>query len=830
MSKYPDMPAEGRTDTLMATAPNMAGTVLAAALDYAAKGWPVFPCRADNKRPHLEHGFKDASIDPDTIRAWWRRWPDAMVAAPTGPTIGAWVLDVDDPATFETAAAGMGLSIPETRRCATGKGYHAHFAWDGGSPVRNAQQSAKGWPFPSLPGAEVRGDGGYVILPPSRHPSGRHYAWSGNTEPSTPPAELLAIVRKVEKPAPQPAQRTETSSGRQMPSSDHPYAVAALRAECAAIRAAPAGAQESTLNAAALKIGSLVGGNALSFETAAGQLVAAGLSLSSVNAHDPWTPQTVAAKVDRALRGGMATPRAIPEGNARSASNNRSAANGLPPNDAWANPKPLPDALLPVPVFDPVLLPDAFRPWIADIAERMQVPGEFVAVPAMVAAGSVIGNRLGICPERRSDWRVVPNVWGLVIGRPGAMKSPCISQALAPLSAMEGKARHEHGEMMKAWDAGEVERELRADARKKTARAALSKNPNASLPELGVIDAEPPRLRRYVANDTSYQALGELLIDNPTGMLLYRDELVSLLRALDRDDASEARGFYLTGADGVAGYTFDRILRGKNLHIPAVTVAMLGSAQPGTIRAYAAAAIRGGRGDDGMIQRFGMLVWPDLSPDWQANDRWPDAEARATATRAFERLDSLTAQDVDAECDRFDTEARRPFLRFNEDAQAIFSDWRQEYETRLRSGERHPALESHVAKYRKLIPSLALIHHLVDGGTGPVGEAAILSALAWSEFLEAHAERFYAAASNGAVEGAATILRHIRRGTLGERFTARDVHKRDWSGLTEREKVGDALEVLEEHGFIRAVEQPDGERGRGRPSAIYVVNPKGLRR
>ncbi len=497
------------------------------------------------------------------------------------------------------------------------------------------------------------------------------------------------------------------------------------------------------------------------------------------------------------------------------------------PNENWPDPTPLPIGLLPVPVFDRELLPHAVGRWVADIAERMQVPGEFVAVPAMVAAGATIGNRLGIRPMRYDDWRVVPNVWGCIIGRPGTMKSPAVGQALAPLEAIQARAREEYGAAMKAWEAGAIERELRADAVKAAARTALKNNPNASLSNLDANQPEAPTLRRHIANDTSYQALGELLIENQRGLLVHRDELVSLLRALDRDDASEARGFYLTGADGVAAYTFDRIVRGKNIHIPTVTISMLGSAQPGTIRDYASAAIRGGRSDDGLIQRFGMLVWPDQQSAWRQNDRWPDGEARTAARDAFERLNRLAPLDIGASCDRLDLEGRHPFLNFDEEAQVLFSDWRQGYEVRLRSGDRHPALESHVAKYRKLIPSLALIHHLVDGGTGPVRKAALLSALAWSEFLEAHAERFYTAASNSVADGAATILRHIRRGALSERFSAREVHRREWTNLADRERVGNALDMLSEHGFVREIEAPTSVRG-GRPTTHYLVNPKAL--
>ena len=77
-----------------------------------------------------------------------------------------------------------------------------------------------------------------------------------------------------------------------------------------------------------------------------------------------------------------------------------------------------------------------------------------------------------------------------------------------------------------------------------------------------------------------------------------------------------------------------------------------------------------------------------------------------------------------------------PYLRFGLDANDRFVDWRTDLEKRLRSGDLHPALESHLAKYRKLVPALALICHLVDGGTRFVGLSALERALAWAKYLE----------------------------------------------------------------------------------------------
>ena len=143
-------------------------------------------------------------------------------------------------------------------------------------------------------------------------------------------------------------------------------------------------------------------------------------------------------------------------------------------------------------------------------------------------------------------------------------------------------------------------------------------------------EEEPPTLRRYISNDPTPAALGQLLIENPNGLLVYRDEIVSLLQSFEREDNAEGRGFYLTGWNGTNSYTFDRIVRGMNLHIPAVCVSMLGSTQPGKISRYLSAAVRGGSFDDGFIQRFGLMVWPDVSAECARDHRrWSRFSSKA---------------------------------------------------------------------------------------------------------------------------------------------------------------------------------------------------------
>ena len=117
-------------------------------------------------------------------------------------------------------------------------------------------------------------------------------------------------------------------------------------------------------------------------------------------------------------------------------------------------------------------------------------------------------------------------------------------------------------------------------------------------------------------------------------------------------------------------------------------------------------------------------------------------------------------------------------------------------------------LLSHLAKYRSPMPSLALILHLIDsvdaGVGGPVSGVAAERAAAWCRYLEAHARRLYATVTARVRVAAALLASRIARGRLAGPFTAREVYRNDWTGLTEPRVVGEALECLRELGWIRA--------------------------
>ncbi|RMH15042.1 MAG: DNA primase [Gemmatimonadetes bacterium] len=163
-----------------------------AALAYARAGWRVFPVRARGKRPLTPHGHHDATTDAGAIRDWWTRWPRANVGLPV--PAGIVVLDLDSAEALQRLKA-RDLDLPSTVRATTGRGVHLWYR-TGKAAVRNR--------VGLFDGVDVRAAGGYVVVPPSVHPSGSVYRWDvalDGAAISECPGWLLARVTQKASPA-----------------------------------------------------------------------------------------------------------------------------------------------------------------------------------------------------------------------------------------------------------------------------------------------------------------------------------------------------------------------------------------------------------------------------------------------------------------------------------------------------------------------------------------------------------------------------------------------------------------------------------------------------
>jgi putative DNA primase/helicase len=489
--------------------------------------------------------------------------------------------------------------------------------------------------------------------------------------------------------------------------------------------------------------------------------------------------------------------------------------------DSWPEPIPLEPALPPVQPLPLEYLPRALRPLIQDTAERMQVPADYPAANTIVALGGCVNRRAIIQPKREDfSWKVVPKLWGGIVGPPGFLKSPVTRAVTSPVVHIEEIWCEEHRLAAEDYEVAMEQAELRDQAWKEQCKQAFKKNADPPLrPDKSLVR---PTEKRLLLMHATFEKLHEILSENPAGVMILRDELTGWFADLEKPGRESERAFYLQAWNGDSGFTVDRIGRGS-VHVPFVCVSLLGNIQPARLRTYLADTLAGGPSDDGLLQRFQILVWPDAPPDWKLVDRPPNGEAIATAERVFSVLANLPADSPIS-------------MRFADDAQALFYAWLEELEHRVRGDSLPPVLVSHLAKYRSLMPSLAGLFELADlvAAGGEVSEQVLISlehtqqAAAFCDYLESHAKRVYSCTLSPERSAAIALLGHLKKGTLPETFTTRQVYQKGWSSLDTPEDARRALGVLERHLWIERADTQPMPVG-GRPTEAWVCNPRMVR-
>jgi 5S rRNA maturation endonuclease (ribonuclease M5) len=476
----------------------------------------------------------------------------------------------------------------------------------------------------------------------------------------------------------------------------------------------------------------------------------------------------------------------------------------------WPEPQPLDASLPPVIPFSFALLPEVFRDFVEDSSERMQVPPDFIAAPLVAALSGAAGRRVQIQPkEFDTGWIVIPNTWGGAIGPSGVLKSPTQNLAVSPLTRIDRGLRKEYKSRAQEYAQTKLRIEALTQAWREMVKTAAKKgDPEPPPPEL---PEEPPPLQRLVANDCTPEALHQRLSENPAGLVYLRDELSGFLEELEKPGRENARAFFLEAWNGYGDFTIDRIIRGTvTAEDPCVTI--IGGLTPARLRFYLADVLADKAANDGLLQRFQLLVWPDILADWELVDRVPRAGALDAVKAVFQRIVALDP-----------AEPRE--LRFSPEAQELFNAWLTQLEHRIRSSEDHPALVSHLSKYRSLMPSLAGLFALVEDEIAiEIPLAAARLAAAWCVYLESHARRVYSCIVPPARQAAADLAQKLLAGKLGKTtFRVRDVYFKGWAGLDSPERARAALAVLVDADWIRAA--PETERP-GRPAEEFVLNPR----
>lgn len=285
---------------------------LEATLAYAQRGWRVFPlhgivngactcgrsdCSSAGKHPLVRRGLYEATTESDQIVSWWRRWRSANVGIATGAESGIAVIDIDLPSALESLDRLGAVELPATLTGLTGGGglhliYRCTDDTLGNSAGRLPGVDGE------LPGIDLRGNGGYIVGPPSVHRSGGSYEWlDASRDLSSAPGWLKQPERSY-------VELGDVASV-DFDGDGTPYGLAVFGDELGRVRAAQVGTRNHQLNRSGFAIARLVAGGELLETPARSALLGVALA---IGLDEPESRQTI----DSAFDAGLRQPRVAP--------------------------------------------------------------------------------------------------------------------------------------------------------------------------------------------------------------------------------------------------------------------------------------------------------------------------------------------------------------------------------------------------------------------------------------------------------------------------------------------------------------------------------------
>ncbi|WP_180080735.1 MULTISPECIES: YfjI family protein [unclassified Acinetobacter] len=534
----------------------------------------------------------------------------------------------------------------------------------------------------------------------------------------------------------------------------------------------------------------------------------------------------------------------------------------------WKEPQPIRAELLPVKKITKSMLPMDLADYVFDEAERAdKMPVDFVAVTLLSSLGSVLGTKVTIKPKPLGDWRVMSNLWSAIVGTPSMKKSPAYEAGLRPISQLIDKEKETSKSKDFDMEIDKIEinhnfncsndelvikmraEKLSAEQELKELKKELTKIKDEIEREELFLKIAKQELRieankknevankedipekRYKTDDTTIEALSDLEVNNPNGILVFRDELVGLFAFLEKDGGL-CKPFFLEGWNGTGSYQVDRIGRGPQF-IPNHCLTVMGGIQPDKLIKYLEPAIKG-LGNDGLIQRFQLIVYPDVE-SWEYVDRIPNKDARNAVYSIFESMDELNEVSLhDIGAYTSDNYNKKPYFVFSDEAQNIFREWMTLLHKEKIPREEHPIIQEHLSKYPKLLAGLALLFHVIDGinlgSVGGVSKSAIEMAIEWCEYLESHARRIYGLVLHSSNFRASTLANKLKKLPESDKwrtdgFSARELFRKNWKSLTDMQNIYEAVDILNDACWVHVEEIEATVKG-GRPTKRYWINPK----
>ncbi|SLM31040.1 hypothetical protein MTBBW1_2620004 [Desulfamplus magnetovallimortis] len=519
--------------------------------------------------------------------------------------------------------------------------------------------------------------------------------------------------------------------------------------------------------------------------------------------------------------------------------------------EEWPEPLEIKQSLLPVMELPDKAIPVPFKAWIKDIAYRWAVPKDFPFIAAILTTGSIIGTGCRVRPKQKDDWEVVPNTWGGVIAPPSKKKTPVLSEIVnKSIGKLQKKADKEFEKENKSYEAEKfildtrikfkkkeieecIKNEIKAEVKDAENKPDGSKKENSAktlnelrqeLNDLEECKVGAPKQKIYKVNACTMEKFAELCGENPKGLMYFADELIKIFLNWERDEkeGKATKAFFMESHEGKQPYTDAKIGRGV-ISAKYICSTVIGGIQPEKIFRFLRASMLEGD-NDGSVQRLQMMVYPDVIP-WKYVDEYPNSEARI---KFYEIIETLSEMDFEFYGATKGEDA--PYFKFSPDAQKIFIEWFYDLMQKVENEEEEPIISEHLGKYPSLMPSLALIYHLIEiayGSSkgGDIPKHCAIQAAVCCEYLESHARRIYGMVTNAGEIHGEKLAKKIQEGKVTEPFTARDVYRKGWQMLKDKESVESAIECLIEKHWIREDCSGTSTDG-GRPSVKYFINPK----
>jgi hypothetical protein len=464
----------------------------------------------------------------------------------------------------------------------------------------------------------------------------------------------------------------------------------------------------------------------------------------------------------------------------------------------WVEPRQLENKLTPVLPFLPEYLPLSIRLWCQDVAERMSLPLDFAGIPALVSVSGAVGRRAFVYPKAfDKGWKESIALSGALVADSGKKKTPVWKEMVNPLVELEIEWREQYAKDLKAYK-----------ILYKQWEKAVKNNPQEPEPE-------KPVCRRSLFTDCTPEALHSAMEENPSGVLYFRDELASWVEELEQDGRQSQRGIFLCGMNGNDAYPLDRIGRGSVYATMCVCVG--GNFQPELLRQFLSNTRNV---EDGLVQRFAMLVWP--------NDvKLPRVDRQESFNKAAYRTVIRGLASLQYNKD----EKKSPVeLHFDAEAQKLYDAWDEQRDERMNNAR--GGKKSSLSKYSGMMPKTAALFQLVDlaaggaalSGTYHIDAHHIKMAISFFQYLESHLNRVHSSAFELWQTVEFVIAKKVTEGEMPDGLTARDI-TRKWNALkgVSVDQIEMALENLAEHGWVRGVKiKPEGP---GRPTTLWYVNP-----